>query len=182
MARALKLTAQAVAVAAVAGLLVLLIWKIVEDDGGAASAVERGEQPLAPGFTLPRLDRLGELSLESLRGKVVVLNFWASWCGPCKKEAPLLEAAWQAWRDRGVVVVGVDAKDFTGDAKRFMRRYGVTYPNVHDGSGDLEEPYGLLAYPETFFVDRRGRIVEHVIGQIHERAEIDAGIRVAQGT
>jgi cytochrome c biogenesis protein CcmG/thiol:disulfide interchange protein DsbE len=177
--RGLKLTAQGIAVAAVAALLVLLIWKIVEDDGGAASAVKRGEHPVAPGFTLPRLDRAGELSLTSLRGKAVVLNFWASWCGPCKKEAPLLEAAWRAWRDRGVVVVGVDAKDFTDDAQRFMRKYGVTYPNVRDGSGDLEEPYGLLAYPETFFVDRRGRIVEHIVGQIHEGSQIDAGIRVA---
>ena len=169
MSRPLKLGAQAVAVAAVVGLLALLIWKIVSDNGGAASALKKGEHPLAPGFTLPRLDRQGKLSLASLRGKVVVLNFWASWCVPCKKEAPRLEAASKRFGPRGVVVVGVDAQDFSGDARRFMRRYGVTYPVVHDGPGSTLSRYGVTGFPETFFVRRDGRLTgDRVEGEVGE--------------
>ena len=75
------------------------------------------------------------------------MNFWASWCIPCKEEAPLLEAAWRKWRSKGVVVVGIDANDFKSDARRFARRYKVTYPLVHDGPGDLLDDYGLSALP-----------------------------------
>jgi cytochrome c biogenesis protein CcmG, thiol:disulfide interchange protein DsbE len=97
----------------------------------------------------------------------VVLNFWASWCVPCKSEAPRLEAAWRRWRGRGVVVVGVDAQDFSGDARRFIRRHSLTYPNVHDGPGNVLPDYGVTGFPETYFVDRRGRLVgQRVQGEI----------------
>ena len=179
MARSLKASAQALAVAVVVGLLALLVWKIVNDEGGAASALRRGEQPVAPDFTLARLDRPGELTLSSLRGKAVVLNFWASWCIPCKKEAPMLEAAWKRWRSKGVVVVGIDEEDLKSDARRFMRRYGVTYPNVYDGKQSLAEPYGLLGYPETFFVGRDGRLVHQILGPITKESELEEGIELA---
>ena len=160
MAGRVKLGAQGLAVAVVAGLLVLLIWKVTHQPQAA-----RGT---APDFTLPRLDRSGELRLASLRGKAVVLNFWASWCIPCKEEARVLEAAWRRWRSRDVVVVGIDSQDFTGDARRFARRYGMTYPLVHDGAGKTRTAYGVPAYPETFVVSRRGRIIGHIAGQIAE--------------
>ncbi len=170
MAGRLKLTGQVVAVGAVAALLALLVWKLTTDDGSAvAKALEEGKVVAAPEFALPRLDRDGELRLSSLRGKAVVINFWASWCEPCKEEAPVLEAAWRKYRSRGLVVIGVDSQDFERDARRFMRRYGMTYPVVHDGPGKTLGDYGLTGFPETFFVDRRGRLVgERVAGAIDE--------------
>jgi cytochrome c biogenesis protein CcmG/thiol:disulfide interchange protein DsbE len=155
-----KLVGQVVAVGLVAALLGLLVWKVARgDDGGAAAQLGRGKNPVAPDFTLPRLDRPGELTFSSLRGKAVVVNFWASWCIPCKDEAPVLEQAWRDHRDEGLVVLGVDAQDFKGDARSFMRKYGVTYPVVHDGKGSTLGRWGVTGFPETFCVDRRGRLV-----------------------
>jgi cytochrome c biogenesis protein CcmG/thiol:disulfide interchange protein DsbE len=168
---------QAVTVAVVLGLLGLLIWKVAHQDKGVK--LGGGKTPPAPQFALSRLDAPGKLKLASLRGKVVVLNFWASWCAPCKAEAPRLEAAWRRYRGDGVVVVGVDAQDFSGDAKRFARRYELTYPIVHDGPGDVLPKYGVTGFPETYFVDRRGRLVgDRVAGEISAET-LAAGIRRA---
>jgi len=172
--------AQVAAVAVVVGLLGILVWDLVQQSGGkVAREVDSGKAIRAPAFTRPRVDAEGTLSLASLRGKVVVLNFWASWCVPCKSEAPRLEAAWQRYRDKGVVVVGVDAQDFSGDAKHFVQKYELTYPNVHDGPGDVLPKYGVTGFPETYFVDRRGRLVgDRVAGEI-TAAKLTAGIQHA---
>ena len=174
MAVRLKLVAQTLAVALVAGLLALLVWKLVR---GGSHHLKSGQ--LAPAFTLDRIGGPGHLSLASLRGKTVVLNFWASWCIPCKAEAPLLEAASRRWRARGVVVLGIDSNDFTGDARGFMRRYQLTYPVVHDRDGGRANRYGVSAFPETFFVRRDGRLAGHIPGQIVSQKQLDAGIRKA---
>ena len=177
MPRRLKVALQALSVGVVAALLGLLIWKVAHQNKGVK--LGNGRRPAAPHFDLTRLDRPGKLSLASLRGKVVVLNFWASWCDPCKTESPRLEAAWQRFRAQGVVVVGVDAQDFSGDARSFMRRYGMTYPNVHDGPGNVLPKYGVTGFPETYFVARNGRLVgERVEGEISQ-ARLAAGIRRA---
>jgi cytochrome c biogenesis protein CcmG/thiol:disulfide interchange protein DsbE len=162
VAKPLKLGAQALALAAVAGLLVLLVWKIVEQETGGAAI----DDP-APAFELPLLDGEGTLSLRSLRGRAVVVNFWASWCAPCRDESPYLEELWRGKRARGLVLVGVNEEDVSGDARRFARRYGLTYPLVRDKSGGLRDDYELRGYPETFVIDRRGDLVDHIAGPVH---------------
>jgi cytochrome c biogenesis protein CcmG/thiol:disulfide interchange protein DsbE len=167
MASRARLVAQGAAIGLVALLLILLTWSLLHDEGGdLAAAANRGDRPAAPDFTLERLDQNGELQLSSLRGKAVLLNVWASWCGPCKEEAPYLEQVWRANRDRGLVVVGLDAKDFRGDARRFARRYELTFPLVYDGPGNEIDGYGVTGFPETFVIDRDGRVVEAFAGAV----------------
>jgi cytochrome c biogenesis protein CcmG/thiol:disulfide interchange protein DsbE len=175
MTRSLRLGLQSVAVVAVAGLLGLLLWRVTSSHG-------RPTKGPAPAFSLPRINGgHGTLSLAALRGKGVVLNFWASWCVPCKREAPALEQAWRKWRAKGLVVLGVDEEDFVGDALHFARKHSVTYPLVHDGPGKLKRTYGLTGYPETFFVDREGQLVSHfVAGPVSDFAkEFERGIELA---
>jgi len=168
----LKLVAQVLAVGLIALLLALLIWKLAEGSGKEA---EIGKP--APNFALRRLDQPGTLELVSLRGKVVVLNFWASWCYPCNQEAPALEAATKRWGDR-VVVLGVDVNDLAGDARKFARRYKLSYPLVHDNHNITSPKYGLTGLPETFFIDRAGKLVAHEPGQVGA-AEIRDGVERA---
>ena len=183
MARRAKLVAQGVAVGLVALLFILLSWTLVTKEGGnLAAAAARGERPQAPDFTLERLDREGRLTLSSLEGKAVVLNIWASWCIPCKEEAPVLERAWRQNRKRGLIVVGLDAKDFRRDARRFVERFGLTFPIVYDGPGDTLGGYGVTGFPETFVVDRQGKVVEAFAGAVNaeeERARLRAAIERA---
>ena len=169
----LKLGAQIAALGVVIGLLGLLIWKIVNQDKTQAQLNEP-----APAFTLPRLHGNGDLSLASLKGKAVVLNFWASWCAPCRDEAPALEQAWDRYRRHGVVVLGVDQQDVSTDARRFARKYGMTYPLVRDGRGHVVAKYGLTGVPETFFIGRNGKLVKHTAGRVDEQ-ELAEGIRAA---
>jgi cytochrome c biogenesis protein CcmG, thiol:disulfide interchange protein DsbE len=180
--RRLLLVAQGAAVGLVVLLFALLLWKLVEDEGGAlGQAVARGERPQAPEFALERLDREGELTLSSLRGKAVVLNFWASWCIPCKEEAPFLEELWRESRDDGLVVVGLDAKDFRRDARDFVSRYELTFPIVYDGPGSTLSRWGVTGFPETFVIDRQGKVVETFVGAVNSD-EDRARLREATAT
>ena len=117
----------------------------------------------APVFALAAFDG-APLSLEAHRGEVVVVNFWASWCHPaCYEEAPVLERNWRSYRDRGVVVLGVDIQDTRPAAEKFIRDFGLTFPNAQDTTGKVSVHYGVYGVPETFFLDRQGRIrVKHV--------------------
>ena len=174
MAARLKLGAQALALALVVGLFGLLVWKVARQDENAAHKLGRGETPAAPGFRLDRLDKAGKLSLAAYRGRPVVLNFWASWCIPCKQEAPVLESVWQRYRREGLVVVGVDINDVRGEARRFARRNKMSYPLVYDGPGRTTTQYGLTGVPETFFVARSGKLVcERLQAGVHLEANRD---------
>ena len=171
---------RAVAVASALALLGLLVWDLVHRNGpGVATSVDKGKAVPAPVLDLPRLNGPGDLSLASLRGKVVVVNFWQSSCYPCKLEARDVASASRRWSARGVVFLGVDAQDLKSAARAYMKHYGVTYPNVRDAIGKTWPKWGVTGVPETFFVDRRGRVVPpHITGQA-SREKLDAGIQRA---
>ncbi len=180
-----KSVGQVIAIAAVVGLLALLVWKLAFGNGsGAAGQLANGKSPAAPAFELDRIDPAGgTLSLASLRGKPTIVNFWASWCIPCKDEAPALQRTYEKYRSQGLTVVGVDAQDFRTDARRFLKRFGLTYPIVYDGKGSTLGKWGVTGFPETFFVDRNGHLVgERIQGGIdteRNRAAYARGIRLA---
>jgi cytochrome c biogenesis protein CcmG, thiol:disulfide interchange protein DsbE len=182
---------QLAAVTLVAALLALLVWRVVNvgQGGRLVNAVQAHKKPPAPDFRLKVLWahdetwgasaraalRDGVVSLSELRGQPVVLNFWASWCTPCRHEAPRLTASANAHRGE-VVFLGLDVKDFSSDARSFLRHFHVNYVSVRDGGGGLYDAYGLTGLPETYFLDGRGRIVGHVVGEISRtslEAEID---------
>jgi len=176
--------AQLAALIGVAALLALLIWKVAFGrTTGAADELAEGKLVHAPAFTLDRLDRNGQLAVADLRGKAVVVNFWASWCIPCRDEAPVLQKTYERYRDQGLVVLGVDVNDFRQDARRFMKRYGLSYPVVYDGKGSTVGKWGVRGFPETFFVDRSGHLVgERIQGGIDTERNKDTfakGIQAA---
>ena len=148
--------------AVVAVIVVLLMTGLGKDPSVIASPLVGRA---APNFTLPRLDG-PPVTLAKLRGQIVVINFWASWCTECQVEQAALDQTWQQFRDSGVVVLGVDFEDSTGAARSYVRTDGVTYPVVEDSSSKTALAYGLRGVPETFVVNSSGRIVKHVIGPV----------------
>jgi len=150
---------------AVLGLLALLAYGFTRDPREIKSPLIG---KLAPPFTLTLFDG-GRFDLEAERDKVVVVSFWASWCVPCREEAPLLEAAWRAYRDRGVFFVGVNIQDQEFAARQFIREFGLTFPNGPDPGSRTAVDYGVYGIPELFFIDGNGRITYKHIGLIGER-------------
>jgi peroxiredoxin len=172
VASRLKLGAQALAVASVGLLATLLVWKLTHQ----TPPPKVGAQ--APAFSLSRLSGDGDLSLRSFRGKTVVLNFFASWCNPCKREAPVLEQLWKEDRARGLVVLGVDANDFRGDAGRFIRAHDVTYPVVFDQHGSVAGRYAVANLPSTYVLNPNGRVVGgQILGPVSEHDHSQALMR-----
>jgi len=120
----------------------------------------------APGFALATLEG-APLELATHRGKVVVLNFWASWCYPaCYEEAPALARAWESYKDRGVMLVGINIQDKPDPARTFLTRFGHTFPNAPDPAGRVSVDYGVYGVPETFFIDRAGRVRGKHVGAV----------------
>jgi cytochrome c biogenesis protein CcmG/thiol:disulfide interchange protein DsbE len=146
-----------------AGALVLtvLVWGFLKS---GRSSVRVGAQ--APDYVLSLMDG-GQISLRDLRGQVVVLNFWASWCSPCRSEAPVLQQVWKTYEDE-VAFVGIAYNDVPQRAQAFVERSGVTFPNGLDIKGEIARTYGLTAVPETFVIDGEGVVQAHHIGAIVE--------------
>ena len=163
-----RLVAIAVAVAIIA--LGIIVGRAVQHSSGARafpSEVASGQLPAAPAFDLPNLSGGGRTSLASLKGHVAIVNFWASWCNPCKDEAPILEDFWETEaKPQGVAMVGIDSQDLSDDARAFARSYGLSYPLVHDDGGDVGRAYGVSAFPETFVIDAQGRAVAWFPGEV----------------
>ena len=153
----------------------LLVYGLVQrgDDRSLDAAVRAGEHPTAPDHPLPRLDGPGSRSLADYRGKVVFLNFWASWCAPCREEVPLLTRFQKSLGERGTVL-GVTYKDDPAKSLAFGRRFGINYPSLRDSRLELAPEYGTRALPETFVIDPRGKVVAVSRGQVSERFLLNA--------
>jgi cytochrome c biogenesis protein CcmG/thiol:disulfide interchange protein DsbE len=154
-----KGVATAVAGAAVA-LIALLAYGVASQsrDTSIDDAVAEGERPSAPVSTLSALGRDDEGSLDDYRGRVVLLNFWASWCPPCVEELPLLERTQRRIEGQGATVLGVNYKDLPEDALGFVRRFELSFPSLRDRDGEYAEDFATTGFPETFLIDRRGQI------------------------
>jgi cytochrome c biogenesis protein CcmG/thiol:disulfide interchange protein DsbE len=122
----------------------------------------------APDFTLPLFDQFDQdqIALADLRGQVVVVNFWASWCVECYKEADLLEQAWRDYQDKGVVFIGIDYLDTEKEGLAYMAKYGITYPSGPDIGDKISKDYAITGVPETFIIDKDGHIAHVQIGPI----------------
>ncbi len=141
------------------GLLGLLGWGLLRVQAGP-----RSEGP-APEFTLTTFQG-DEIVLSELRGQVVVINFWASWCPPCREEAAYLESTWLAYQDKGVVFLGIDYVDTEVEALAYMAEFDITYPNGPDLGTLISQAYRIQGVPETFFVAKDGTLGGVKIGPL----------------
>ncbi|MGH2635133.1 MAG: TlpA family protein disulfide reductase [Actinomycetota bacterium] len=139
------------------------------------------ENAPAPAFELPSLEDGTPIALSSLRGHVVVLNFWASWCAPCRLEAPGLRRVSRRYEDQGVRFLGVDYRDDEAAARAFVDEFRLPYPSVSDPSGSLAYDYGLIGFPTTFIIDPAGTIRYRFVGYLDEEVLEDALNEVLSG-
>lgn len=143
------------------------------------SVLERGA--LGPRLERDLRSELGDrrLTLGELRGTPAVVNYWASWCIPCREEAPRLESAWRQARRQGVLLLGLNMQDITGDARGFLREFGVSYPTIRDPTDATARAWGATGIPETYFLSSRGEVVGHVIGVVSED-QLRTGVAAAR--
>jgi len=142
-----------IAVLAVLAVIGLLVFGLVSH---GSSRIAVGETAPAP--TLPRLEGDGQGSLADYRGQWVLVNFWASWCIPCRDEAPALEEFQKAHGGPDFTVLGIDTRDLSGDGRQFAGKYELSYPQLHDGDGAMAHEYGTTGVPENFLVDPHGKV------------------------
>jgi cytochrome c biogenesis protein CcmG, thiol:disulfide interchange protein DsbE len=158
-------------VIAAAALVGLLTYGVANKgtDTSIDQALADGKRVSAPATDLPLLGKRGEGSLADYKGKVVVMNFWASWCPPCVQELPLLERTQKTLQSHDATVLGVNIQDATEDALGYVRRFDLTYPSLRDVDRDFARKFGTNSYPETFVVDRNGKIAALRRGPVDQK-------------
>jgi cytochrome c biogenesis protein CcmG, thiol:disulfide interchange protein DsbE len=164
-----------IAVLAVLAVVGLLAFGLLSK---GSSGVARGE--VAPTGALPRLEGGGSESLTDYRGRWVLVNFWASWCVPCREEAPALESFQRRLGGPDFTVLGIDSRDLSGDGRDFVRRYGLTYPQLRDGDGDAAHEFGTTGVPENYLIDPRGKVrlaLPGPVGEEYLREQVEPLLR-----
>lgn len=165
-------------------LVFVLLLALLGLVGWGLSRAQRGQvkSGQAPDFTLTTFDNQ-EVSLKDFRGKVVVLNFWASWCQPCRLEAAYLEQTWRKYKDKGVVFIGVDYIDTEPEALAYLQEFDITYINGPDLGTKISQAYGIKGVPETFYIAKNGELRGLKIGPLVE-PELDQKIEelLAEGS
>jgi cytochrome c biogenesis protein CcmG, thiol:disulfide interchange protein DsbE len=155
-----------------AALLVgLLAYGVVSKraDTTLDDAVAKGQRPAAPLATLPRLQGTGSGSLADYKGKVVVLNAWASWCVPCQEEVPLLQKTQEQIQPKGGLVLGIDTQDAQNSALAFLKEHDASFPSLRDKDRSYVHKFGVTGYPETFIIDREGRVTALQRGPVTQK-------------
>ncbi|GIW47222.1 MAG: hypothetical protein KatS3mg078_1099 [Deltaproteobacteria bacterium] len=145
--------------------LVLVLFSIISCKGG--------ERPVdtiySKDFSLLSLSDNKKVSLNTFKGKPLVINFWASWCSPCREEMPVFEKVWRQYRAKGVLFIGINVLDDKKDAKEFLDTLNVSYPNLQDPSGEMLNSFGVTALPVTLFVDKEGKVIRKNYGAFIDR-------------
>jgi cytochrome c biogenesis protein CcmG/thiol:disulfide interchange protein DsbE len=166
-------SAIAITVLVTASFLGLLLWGMLNREPiTGLSGVTRVNRP-APDFSLTTFEG-DTISLADLRGKPVIINFWASWCPPCRIEAPLIERTWRAYKDRGLMFLGINIQDRKEDALNYMQEFDITYPNGPDPAGEIAIDYGVSGLPVTFFINKKGEVVRRWVGAIENSVLISS--------
>jgi len=161
----------------ITGVVAAFIAAVIAVSLATSGSAAPPSYPAAPVFTLAALGHPGQqVSLSQYQGKPLIINFWASWCGPCQQETPLL-ASWYKQQDGHVVLLGLDENDVAADALKFAAAKGVSYPIGFDPNVTVAPAYDVDGLPQTFFLNAEHRIVDHVLGAV-TRAELAKGLRL----
>lgn len=156
-------------------MIAVVAWGIYQN------SLTQPQEGQAPDFDLPLIGNSeASFKLSEQRGQVVVINFWGSWCGPCREEAPMLQNLYEEYQAQGVVFVGIAVKDIERDSLAYIDEFNITYPNVMDVGANIEKAYRTEGVPETFIVDKNGEIVKFFYAQPPEaelREVIEAAIQ-----
>lgn len=136
-----------------------LFLLVISCKQSAEDSIAGIDSAIAKNFTLYSLTENKQVSLDEFKGKGVVLNFWATWCGPCREEMPLFEEIWSKYHDENVVFLGINVMDNKNTAQDFIESIGVTYPNLYDPEGNISRKYNVVGLPATFFIDKEGNMM-----------------------